>query len=79
MTHYKEALAYAASQLDRLDAEYALRNEALRMPIERDFVLRVIDYVEEYGQDNDLPEGWYLQEADEEETAYKVAELCLTN
>lgn len=68
---------YAASQLTKLEAEYATRNEADRLPIEPSFVGKVADCMEEYGQDNDLPEGWWLEQADEEDTAYYVATILL--
>ena len=41
-----------------------------------EIVNKICDFLEEYGQDNDLQEGWWLAYNDEEEWIFYMLDLC---
>ena len=63
INHYERACRYAADRLDKSDI------------IEPEFYDRVYDLMEEYGDEFDLGEGWWLWDNDETETAHNVAKI----
>mgnify|MGYP007069885704 CR=1 FL=1 len=65
----KKAIAYVRQQLDEDDIAiiHANINKAYRahlMPENLCDYGKVMDLLEEYGEDNDLPEGWWEEECD---------------
>ena len=76
MTHYEKALRYVADQITYEEAIKACPQDE-RAPLNADFVTNVCDIMEEYGMSNDLPEGWWLSEHSEEETAQDVISLVI--
>lgn len=70
---YRKGVAYVMENLDEDDkaiirAECNIAYKAHLVPSES--VVddhRITDLLEEYGEDNDLPEGWYLDEYDASE------------
>lgn len=72
------AIAYVAKQVtkDEIRATYALMT-LRRVPmfsVNNQLSDQIYDLMEEYGQDNDLPEGWWLTEYDEEEIFLKMVD-----
>lgn len=67
----RDALSYVREQLgpDKVAVVKAQVNVCYeeRGPIETDYDDEVYDLLEEWGEDNDLPEGWYLDEYDASE------------
>ena len=70
---YRKGIAYVMEQLDEDDKTIirAKCNKAYKMHLvpNGDVVddSKITDLLEEYGQDNDLPEGWYEEEYDSSE------------
>ncbi len=75
---YRKGIAYVMEQLDEDDKAIirAACNKAYKMHLvpNGDVVddSKVIDLLEEYGEDNDLPEGWYKEECDFDEILAKI-------
>jgi hypothetical protein len=71
--HYRKGIAYVMEQLDEDDKAIirAECNKAYKMHLvpNGDVVgdSKITDLLEEYGQDHDLPEGWYEEEYDSSE------------
>ena len=67
----RDALVYVREQLgpDKVAVVKAQVNVCYeeRGPIETDYGDEVYDLLEEWGEDNDMPEGWYLDEYDASE------------
>ena len=67
--HYRKGIAYVKEQLDE-DDKAILRTQVSKnykqhnAPATGIDDSKVIDLLEEYGEDHDLPEGWYLDEYD---------------
>lgn len=76
MTHYEKALRYVADQIPYEEAIKACSWDE-RAPLNEDFVVNVCELMEEYGMSNDLPEGWWLSESSEEETAQAVLDIVI--
>ena len=75
---FKAGLFYARSQMDPFELDI------IRATVDRNYAQhdapstgiddhRIIDLLEEYGKDNDLPEGWYLDEYDEDDVLLFIA------
>lgn len=75
---YREGILYAMEQLDEDDKAIirAECNKAYKMHLVPNSVTvddhKITDLLEEYGDDNDLPEGWYLDEYDASEVLSMV-------
>ena len=72
----KSAIAYVREQLgeEELDVIRALRNKAalFREPIPADYSDKVYNLLEEWGEEHDLPEGWWANEADMEDILTEI-------
>ena len=70
---YRDGIKYMLSQLDEDDRDIirAECNKALKSHLIPDSDVvddsKITDLLEEYGADEDLPEGWYLEEYDASE------------
>lgn len=70
---YRKGIAYVMKELDEDDKAIirAECNKAYKMHLVPDGDVvddsKIIDLLEEYGQDHDLPEGWYEEEYDSSE------------
>lgn len=69
---YRKGIAYVMEQLDEDDKAIirAECNKAYKMHLVPNGMVddsKVIDLLEEYGEDHDLPEGWYEEEYDSSE------------
>jgi hypothetical protein len=68
MTHIEKALEYIRDNVDLEHVGYMIIQSKLqRMPVSfmyASFADDISDLLEEYGQDNDLPEGWWCEECD---------------
>ena len=68
MTHIEKALSYIRENVDMEHVGYMIVQSKLqRMPVSlmyAPFTDYISDLLEEYGQDNDLPEGWWLEHGD---------------
>jgi hypothetical protein len=69
---YRKGIAYVKEQLDEDDltilrAQVSKNYKQHNAPATGIDDSKVIDLLEEYGEDNDLPEGWYLDEYDADE------------
>jgi hypothetical protein len=71
MTHIEKAIKYIRENVDMEHVGYMIVQSKLqRMPVSlmyASFTDDVQDLLEEYGQDNDLPEGWWANECDIDE------------
>ena len=67
-THFEKALDNLREYVDMQHVGYMIVQSKLqRMPVSllyAFFTDEVIDLLEEYGQDNDLPEGWWCEYGD---------------
>ena len=67
-THFELALEYVRENVDMQHVGYMIIQSKLqRMPVSlmyASFTDDVQDLLEEYGQDNDLPEGWWCEYGD---------------
>lgn len=70
MNDIEKAIEYVRDNVDLEDVLTAKLNmEFLREPLYRvnnTLCDEIYDLMEEYGSDNELPEGWWLEENDEE-------------
>ncbi len=75
---YRKGVAYVMKELDEDDKAIirAECNKAYKMHLVPNSVTvddhKITDLLEEYGDDNDLPEGWYLDEYDASEVLSMV-------
>ena len=66
---YRKGIAYVKEQMDEEDltilrAQVSKNYKQHNAPATGIDDHRIIDLLEEYGEDHDLPEGWYLDEYD---------------
>jgi hypothetical protein len=69
---YRKGIAYVKEQMDEDDkailrAQMSKNYKQHNAPATGIDDSKIIDLLEEYGQDHDLPEGWYLDEYDADE------------
>ena len=69
---YRKGIAYVKEQMDEEDlailrAQVSKNYKQHNAPATGIDDSKIIDLLEEYGQDHDLPEGWYLDEYDADE------------
>jgi hypothetical protein len=66
-----DAISYVAKNVDKVEVNFTFHNMLLlREPLFRvnpNLGDKIYDLMEEYGQENDLSEGWWLSECDEED------------
>jgi hypothetical protein len=76
MTHIEKAIKYIRENVDMEQVGYMIVQSKLqRMPVSfmyASFADDISDLLEEYGQDNDLPEGWWCEECDIEEIIERI-------
>lgn len=73
MNDFEKAALYAVSQLDETEIDYALHQmDKHRIPIRMmgGISEMICDSMEEYGEDNDLPEGWWFVYGDEDDVFF---------
>ena len=75
----EKAINYVLENIDDLDVRNALRYQHFRMPVDKDFVYKVFDLLEEFGQDNDLDEEWYYNEYDDDQLIDMVIDTYIEN
>ena len=75
----EKAIEYVLENIDDLDVRNALRYQYFRMPVDKDFIYKVFDLLEEFGQDNDLSEEWYYNEYDEDQLIDMVIDTYIEN
>lgn len=67
-THFEKALDYVRNNVDVLYINRCfVRAMEMRCPFSTSFPTstdEITDLLEEYGQDNDLPEGWWCEYGD---------------
>lgn len=67
-THLEKALDYVRNEVDITEVNNAIcKAMEVRMPVSlyaTALADDIADLLEEYGQDNDLPEGWWLEYGD---------------
>ena len=73
----KEAIEYVRQNVDMAEIEVTIRKMAQRREplyhVNSQLCDTIFDLLEEFGEDNDLPEGWYLIEGvDEEDILFKL-------
>lgn len=70
-TLFETALNYVRSNIDMDDVRYIRgcvdKHHSCVRAEDCAILTRIYDLMEEYGEDNGLPEGWWLEEMDEEE------------
>ena len=72
-----EAIEYVRQNVDMTEVELTIRRMAeMREPLYRvnhQLCDTIFDLLEEFGEDNDLSEGWYLIEGiDEEDVLFRL-------
>lgn len=65
------ASKYAISNLTELEIAEVMEAWGMRYPMPHGIQDKISDLMEEYGEDNGLAEGWWLNEGDTEE-AYLI-------
>lgn len=72
----KDAIIYVRANVDMNDVGRALYIiDRQRCPLgqaDPELDCQIHDLMEEYGEDNDLPEGWWLSELDEDEILFEL-------
>jgi hypothetical protein len=72
----KDAIIYVRANVDMNDVERALSIiDRQRCPLyqaDPELDNQIYDLMEEYGEDNGLPEGWWLSELDEDEILFEL-------
>lgn len=74
---YRKGIAYVKEQMEDFE------KDIIRAKVNRNYAQhdapstgiddhRIIDLLEEYGNDNDLPEGWYLDEYDADDVMLMI-------
>lgn len=67
----KKAIKYVRKNLDMYEVNRVIDKMYMeRVPLfvaSPEMCDQIYDLMEEYGQENDLPEGWWLSECDEED------------
>ena len=74
---YRKGIAYVKEQMEDFE------KDIIRAKVNRNYAQhdspstglddhRIIDLLEEYGEDHDLPEGWYLDEYDADEVMLMI-------
>lgn len=76
MTHIEKAIEYIRENIDEWEFYHMRLNCAMHRapfshlyPKDADYIA---DALEEYGQDNDLPEGWWCEECDIDEIIERI-------
>ena len=70
MKEFREAARQACGLLADYEVAEALEAIGNKMPIPSGIADKLIDGMEEYGEDNDLPEGWWMEYGDEEDVFF---------
>lgn len=74
--HYKNAIKYVAENIDKDEYSITLKRiDNWRCPVGLANELienEIYDFMEEYGQDHDLPEGWWLEFGDVEDIFWEL-------
>ena len=65
--HFKLAVEYIKQNLEHYEIEKGWDYIGKRMGLPNEIEDKIYDLLEEYGEDNDLPEGWYLEYGDIED------------
>jgi hypothetical protein len=72
----KDAIAYVRMNVDMSDVKRAMTIiDHQRCPLcqaDPELDNQIYDLMEEYGEDNGLPEGWWLSELDEDEILFEL-------
>jgi hypothetical protein len=75
-THIEKALDYVRNEVDITDVNNAVcKALEMRMPVSvyaPSLTDNISDLLEEYGQDNDLPEGWWCECCDIDELIERI-------
>lgn len=75
MKHFEKAVAYVRENVDMAEVAQAIVKMGEKNPLFRinhTLCDQIYDLMEEYGEEHDLPEGWWLDEADEEEVLLRL-------
>lgn len=79
MTDFQKALQYVKENVEQIDVEHAIhhidRDHVPLRLVDETLCMKIYDLMEEYGADNDFPEGWWLDECDEDEIIFKLYDL----
>lgn len=67
---YSEQFIQAAEKACKELKARILESIGERRPMPGDIANKLYDLMEEYGEDNNLPEGWWLVEGDTEEVYF---------
>lgn len=71
MTDIQKAINYVADNVSQTRCSYALENMALKREplcaVDDELAMVICDLMEEYGEDNGLAEGWWLEYVEDED------------
>ena len=75
--NWNDAVRYVSANRPWSDAEDAVALEQInnKFPLPHNISDSICDLMEEFGEDNDLPEGWWPNEGDEEDVFFQMGEL----
>ena len=65
--HFKRAVEYIKQNLEQYEIEHGWHCIGMRQPIPCEISDKISDMLEEYGEDNGLPEGWHMEYGDIED------------
>lgn len=72
----KELIEYIRREVDMNEVRYALgimdRDRCPLSLVRGGLHDRIVDLLEEYGQDHDLPEGWWWEEFEPEDVLFEL-------
>lgn len=76
MKHIDKAVQYVQENVDYKELESAVKQMAERREplysVNPKLCDSIYDLMEEYGADNNLPEGWWLNDMDEEDVLFRI-------
>lgn len=77
MTTLEQAIAYVRDNINKEDVDYTIgriyrHHGSLSSDDPLHLSDQIYDLMEEFSDDNDLPEGWWLAETDEDEILLKL-------
>ena len=76
MNDFEKALQYVRENVNEIEVSLAIdKMDKWRCPLAQancSLADRIYDLMEEYGEDNDLPEGWWLDDGDLDDIIFEL-------
>jgi hypothetical protein len=72
----KDAIAHVRANVDMYDVKHAILTIGIKkcplFQVDYELDNQICDLMEEYGENNDLPEGWWMSEIDEDTILFEL-------